>query len=113
VAATFLTHATHAAPGQTGRDVAAAHALDPDTGCLPLMGAARVDAFLTGTARELSPMDTERVAAQLLAVLDPDGADRFDPDAITRRGASMVADSTGMLILRAVFDPASGAPDDG
>ena len=72
-------------------------------------GAQQVDRFLTDTARMLAPTDTERVAAQLLAVLDPDGADRFDPAAVSRRSASLVFDSTGMGILRAVLDPAGAA----
>jgi hypothetical protein len=72
-------------------------------------GAERVDRFLTDTALSLSPQEARRVTDQLLAVLDPDGSDRFDPEAVTRRGARLSTDSTGMLLLRAELDPAAGA----
>jgi hypothetical protein len=39
-AATFLVHACRVSPGQAHRDVAAAHAIDPDGGQLAQLGAA-------------------------------------------------------------------------
>jgi hypothetical protein len=72
-------------------------------------GAQRVDHFLTDAARELSPAETARVAAHLVAFLDRHGVDSFDPASVTRRGLRTVVDSTGMLLLRAELDPAAGA----
>jgi hypothetical protein len=146
-AATFLVHACRVSPGQAHRDVAAAHALDPDGGELPELGAAlangevsrahvdvavravtripghltravdddgvsgaeRVDAFLTEQSKVLAPYATDRLAQQLLATLDPDGADRFDPAAFERRGLHCAVDATGMLVGRFQLDPAAAA----
>jgi hypothetical protein len=144
---TFLVHALRVAPGQAGRDVEAARALDPDGGALTRVGvalaagevsrahvdvavralgrvpahllaavgadgttgAARVDAFLAEQARALAPPATEVVARHLLAVLDPDGTDRHDPDAFLRRRLTCAVDSTGMLVGRFQLDPTGGA----
>ena len=73
-----------------------------------ITGAEQVDGFLTETAKVLSPQDTARIGAQLVAVLDPDGSDSFDPESVTRRGLRMIPDSTGMLLLRAELDPVAG-----
>lgn len=143
----FLVHALTSTHAAAAADVAAAHALDADTGALPVMGAAlatgevsrahadvavrllrripahlaaqvdeegvsgaaRIDAFLTDYAKTQSPRDVDRLAAQVLATMAPDRADRYDPDACTRRRASWVTDSTGMLVGRFQLDPASGA----
>ncbi len=72
-------------------------------------GAARVDGFLSEQSRRFSPVSTARLVRHLLAVLDPDGTDRFDPDAWRRRGLSCATDSTGMLVGRFQLDPAGGA----
>jgi Domain of unknown function (DUF222) len=53
--------------------------------------------------------DCDRLAKQLLATIDPDGTDRYDPRAYERRTLSLVFDSTGMLLLRGQLDPAAGA----
>jgi Domain of unknown function (DUF222) len=53
--------------------------------------------------------DCDRLARQLLATIDPDGSDRYDPHAYGRRALSVVFDSTGMLLLRGQLDPAAGA----
>jgi hypothetical protein len=146
-AATFLVHACRVSPGQAHREVAAAHALDPDGGQLPQLGAAlangeesrahvdvavramnripahltkavdedgvsgaeRVDAFLTEHSKVLAPAATDRLAKQLLATLDPDGADRFDPVAYERRSLSCAVDGTGMLVGHFQLDPAASA----
>jgi hypothetical protein len=118
--------------------VAAAHAIDPDGGQLPQLGAAlargevsrahvdvavravtripghltravdedgvsgaeRMDAFLTEHSRVLAPAATDQLARQLLATLDPNGSDRFDPAAYERRGLWHAVDGTGMLVGR-------------
>ena len=49
------------------------------------------------------------MAKHLLAVLDPDGRDRFDPDAETRRELTLMLDSTGMVGLRGWLTAIPGA----
>jgi hypothetical protein len=41
--------------------------------------------------------------------MDPDGLDRFDPQAFQRRSLTCSVDGTGMLVGRFQLDPASGA----
>ena len=146
-AATFLIHALRVSNGRAHADVAAAHAIDPDTGQLPALGAAmaagqvsrghldvavrtltrvparlattfdqdgvsgaeRIDAFLTEHSRHLPPTGTDRLARHLLATLNPEALDRYDPDAFTRRALTCAVDATGMLIGRFHLDPAAGA----
>ena len=43
----------------------------------------------------MPPPQVERIARHLLAVLDPDGGDTFDPDAYDRREVSLTTDATG------------------
>ena len=45
----------------------------------------------------------------MLATLDPDGSDRFDPAAFERRGLHCAVDATGMLVGRFQLDPAAAA----
>ena len=71
---------------------------------------ARVDTWFTASARDLAPPPVDRAARHLLAVLDPDETDRFDPQAIERREVSLVRDSTGMLQLHGQLDPGTAAP---
>lgn len=78
-----------------------------------MSGAVRVDAFLTEQSRTFSPATTEGLARQLLAVLDPDGGDRYDPDALRRPGPSCATDATGMLVGRFQLDPVGGAVPSG
>ncbi len=80
-----------------------------DVGEDGLSGAARVDEFLADHSRRLAPSTTRGLAKQLLALLDPDGSDRYDPDAFTRRRLSYGADSTGMLTGEFALDPAAAA----
>src|SRR4029077_16523654 len=49
-------------------------------------GAERMDAFLTEHSKVLAPAATDKLARHLLATLDPNGGDRFDPAAYQRRG---------------------------
>ncbi len=72
-------------------------------------GAERVDAFLTEQSKVLPPYATDRLARQVLATLDPDGSDRFDPAAYERRSLHCVVDATGMLVGRFQLDPAAAA----
>jgi hypothetical protein len=71
---------------------------------------ATVDAWFTETAQELAPWQADKAARHLLNVLDPDGTDRFDPNAIYRRELSVVTDSTGMVVIRGQLDPGTGEP---
>ncbi len=72
-------------------------------------GAAQVDTYLAEQAKVLSARDVARLGEQLLALLDPDGQDSFDPDAHTRRELTFHNDATGMLVGRFALDPASGS----
>jgi hypothetical protein len=70
----------------------------------------RIDAWLTQNAREFAPIQADKCGRALLDVLDPDGLDRFDPNAIERRELSVVTDSTGMVLIRGQLDQGTGAP---
>jgi hypothetical protein len=72
-------------------------------------GTARVDAYLTEQAQTFCPRTVEQLAARLLQVLDPDRADRYDPDAYTRRRLTCGTDSTGMTIGQYQLHPGGGA----
>jgi Domain of unknown function (DUF222) len=74
-----------------------------------ISGAERVDAFLTEHSKVLAPYATDKLAQQLLAALDPDGSDRFDPAAHERRGLWAATDGTGMLVGRLQLDAAGAA----
>lgn len=67
--------------------------------------AAELDALLTSHATTFTAPVFPRLARHLLHTLDPDRADRFDPDAHQRREAHLGIDSTGMGQLRAQLDP--------
>lgn len=72
-------------------------------------GIQRVDTFLADNSRILAPAKTDRLARQLLAVLDPEGEERFDPLSYTRREHTFSIDGTGMLVGRYQLDPVSAA----
>jgi hypothetical protein len=72
-------------------------------------GAERVDSYLAEHSRIFPPSGTERLGRHLLAVMDPDGLDRYDPAAFQRRSLTCSVDGTGMLVGRFQLDPASGA----
>jgi hypothetical protein len=57
----------------------------------------------------LAPAATDQLARQLLATLDPNGSDRFDPAAYERRSLWHASDGTGMLVGRFQLDPAASA----
>jgi hypothetical protein len=71
-------------------------------------GKAKADQLLTEASRDLPPQDAEKVSRHLLAVLDPEGTDRFDPNASERRELSVTADSTGMVVVRGYLDAHTG-----
>jgi hypothetical protein len=58
---------------------------------------------------QFRPDQTQRLADRLLAVLDPDGSNRHDPDAHTRRHLTAVADSTGMVGVHGWISAVPGA----
>jgi hypothetical protein len=72
-------------------------------------GAHWVDSYLAEQSRLFPPSGTERLGRHLLAVMDPDGVDRFDPVAFERRSLTCSVDGTGMLVGRFQLDPAAGA----
>ena len=72
-------------------------------------GRQKIDEFLTAQSLQHSPTTTDRLARQLLATLDPDGSERFDPLAYQRRHLSLINDGTGMTMLRGLLDPESAA----
>ena len=61
----------------------------------------------------LAPLGTaaslKGAARQLRARLDPDGVDRFDPEATERRFLEMTTDTMGMLVGRFQLDAVAGA----
>ena len=61
------------------------------------------------TPAPTTPRSAQALAGHLLAVLDPDRQDRFDPDAYQRRRLTSVRDSTGMLVGRFQLEPAGAA----
>ncbi len=69
----------------------------------------KVAQFLTEQSEQFAPRDFEDVAKALLAVLDPDGAHSFDPDAHQRRSLSMAHDATGMTAGRFLLDQIGSA----
>ncbi|GAB2916428.1 hypothetical protein GCM10027047_12880 [Rhodococcus aerolatus] len=66
-----------------------------------------IDAVLTEHARTFTAADCRKLGGHLLATLDPDRAERFDPDAHERREAHLAVDSTGMGRLRAQLHAAA------
>lgn len=66
-----------------------------------------IDAVLTEHARTFTATDCRRLGGHLLATLDPDRAERFDPDAHERREAHLAVDSTGMGRFRAQLHAAA------
>ncbi len=71
--------------------------------------AAKVDAYLVEHSRTFAPTTTAVLARQILAMLDPDGDDRYDPKAYERRFFSCRTDNSGMVYGRFQFAPAEGA----
>jgi hypothetical protein len=73
-----------------------------------ISGAQRIDAFLTEQSRVFPASTTGVLARCLLASLDPDGSERFDPEAYRRRGLTRSVDGTGMHVGRYVLDAGDG-----
>ncbi len=74
-----------------------------------LRGVTRIDTFMTEQSRRFPPAGIRRLARHLLAVLDPDGSERIDPQAYQRRQLTCATDDTGMLVGTYQLDPAGGA----
>ena len=68
-----------------------------------------VEERLLEWSQQFRPDQTQRLAVRLLAVLDPDGSDRHDPDSHTRRHLTAVADSTGMVGVHGWISAVPGA----
>lgn len=66
-----------------------------------------IDRVLTEHARAFTAADCRKLGDHLLATLDPERAERFDPDAHERREAHLAVDSTGMGRLRAQLHAAA------
>jgi hypothetical protein len=71
---------------------------------------AEIDTWVTGVSKEFAPAQTDGLARRLLEVLDPDGSDTFDPNAIDRRELTITRDATGMVLIRGQLDAGSAAP---
>jgi hypothetical protein len=78
-----------------------------DTTDLPSTGKA-IDDFFAEHTKNLTSAQTERIAKTLLAALDPDGSDPFDPNAVDRRELTHSTDTNGMVIGHFQFDPVTG-----
>ena len=72
-------------------------------------GAAKVDAFLAEQSQVLQPKNIDQLGQHLLNLLEPDAANRHDPDGHTRRTLSMGTDQTGMLVGRFQLPAAQAA----
>ncbi len=80
-AATFLVHACRVSPGQAHRDVAAAHALDPDGGELRQLGAALAAGEVSRAHVDVAVRAMNRIPGHLTRVVDEEGvsgAERVD-----------------------------------
>ena len=78
-AVTFLVHACRVSPGQAHRDVAAAHALNPDTGTLPEMGAALAAGEVSRAHVDVAVRTLTRIPTHLSRALDAAGGLRSGP----------------------------------
>ncbi len=68
----------------------------------------QIDEVLTGHALQWSPEVCATLAEHLVAVLDPDRAERQYADACTRRGLAVGRDAFGMTLLKGQLDEAAG-----
>ncbi len=72
--------------------------------------AAAIDAFLVEQSTAFRPGEVEHLAGRVLDRVDPDRAERgFDPDAFARRSFTLTPDATGMVAVRGLLDPVTGA----
>jgi len=92
-------------PERTGTDVPG----DAATKEAMVSAGEAVDVFFAQWAKQLDSRQTKRVASNLLAALDPDGRDGFDPGAHERRGLTHSTDGAGMVVGKFQLDPAGGA----
>jgi hypothetical protein len=76
---------------------------------LPHAKAVVVDFLAEAVDAGASARELRRAADELVARLDPDRADRFDPSSDQRRFLDFHTDGTGMLVGRFQLDPAAAA----
>jgi hypothetical protein len=81
---------------------------DPAIAGRDICGGEAIDALLTEKFPRLTSWDAHVLAERLIAVLDPDGCNTFDPAAHERRQLTMSRDRTGMWTGRFALDPAEG-----
>ena len=108
-AVTFLVHACRVSPGQAHRDVAAAHALNPDTGVLPEMGAALAAGEVSRAHVDVAVRTLARIPAHLCRAVGEEGvsgAARVD-GFLTEQSRVLAPASTDRLArqLLATLDP--------
>ena len=72
-AVTFLVHACRVSPGQAHRDVAAAHALNAESGALPQMGAAPASGEVSRAHVDVAVRTLTRIPTHLTRVVDAEG----------------------------------------
>lgn len=76
--------------------------------CLDPQTCAAVEQQVAGFARQYTPRETQILAAQLLARLDPDGPEPTEPDAAPRADNTLCFGKSrrGRMTLRGEFDTA-------
>jgi hypothetical protein len=72
-------------------------------------GGQAVDGLLAFRSRSFDTTVTKRIAQDLIAALDPDGDDGFNPDDVDKRTLAYAKDLDGMVIGRFQLDPVTGA----
>jgi Domain of unknown function (DUF222) len=73
-----------------------------------LCGGEAIDALLTHLFPRFTTWEAHQLAQRLIAAIDPDGANTFDPDAHERRQVTFTRDRTGMIVGRFSLGPAEG-----
>jgi hypothetical protein len=81
-AATFLVHKVRVSPGQAHRDVAAAHAIDPDRGELPRLGAALAAGEVSRAHVDVAVRAVTRIPSHLTRAVGETGAGAERMDAL-------------------------------
>lgn len=111
-AATFLIHGLRVSAGRAHADVAAAHAIDPDEGPLPRMGAALAAGEVSRAHLDVAVRAIARIPAHLTRAMDADGvsgAARVDAF-LTDQSQVLPPAGTDRLArhLLATLDPSGG-----
>jgi CelD/BcsL family acetyltransferase involved in cellulose biosynthesis len=112
-AATFLVHKLKSSHAAAHRDVATAHALDPDTGTLPGMGAALAAGEVSRVHADVAVKALNRIPAQMRREIDPvsglTNAEKID-DFLTQRSMEHSPTTTDRLAkeIKERLDPDGG-----